>query len=140
MRIVLGDDGGVEFAQQRLPNCSRGFDNPWCIGVFSRDNRVGVIVYSGWQPESQVVEMSACADDPRWLSRTVLQTAFRYPFQVLDCQLVVWRVSERNERTLRLADRLGFAGTLIPRLLGREEGQFVLTLTAEDWAASRYSG
>jgi len=48
-------------------------------------------------------------------------------------------VSERNTGMVEIAQRFGFQGTLIPRLRGRTESEWIFTLTDDDWRASRWS-
>lgn len=116
-----------------IQGCERGFDKPVSIGVIRNGAIIGGVVYHNWHPESGVIEMSAAAADSRWLMGPTLHAIFEYPFQQLDCQLVVLRVSERNDRMVKIAFRFGFEGYLIPRLRGRDEGEYLFTLTKERW-------
>lgn len=111
----------------------RGFGPCQAIGVLDGEALVGGVVFHGYSPEAELIEMSAVGITPRWLSRTVIRTVFRYAFDQQGCQLVVWRVSPDNLRTIRLAERLGFTGHRIPRLGGRHEDEIIFTLTDDAW-------
>jgi RimJ/RimL family protein N-acetyltransferase len=118
---------------QHIPGCERGFTNPTAIGVAENGDLIGGTVFHNWNPEAGVIEMSSAGISPRWLSRQMLKAIFGYVFDQLGCQLVVMRVSERNDRMIGIARRFGFDGHLIPRLRGRDEAEWVFTLADEQW-------
>lgn len=109
------------------------------MGVFNEGALVGGTLYHNWHPESGVIELTSASVTPRWLTRTVIKAMFSLPFDILKCQLCVLRVSERNKRMVRIARKFGFSEFLIPRLRGRDESEFVFTLTDDQWAASPYN-
>lgn len=109
------------------------------MGVFEDGALIGGTLYHNWHPESGVIELSSASTDPRWLTRKVIEAMFSLPFDVLGCQMCVLRVSERNERMVRIARKFGFSEYLIPRLRGRDENEFIYTLTDDQWAASPYN-
>lgn len=96
-------------------------------------------MFHNYSPEFGVMEMSAAADSPRWLSRPVLRAMHSYIFNDAGCQLAVMRVSEQNERMLRIAAAYGYQAHRIPRLRGRNDAEIVLTLTDDDWKVSRFN-
>jgi RimJ/RimL family protein N-acetyltransferase len=49
------------------------------------------------------------------------------------------RVSERNKTMIGIARKFGFSETYIPRLRGRDEGEFIFSLTDDAWRASPYN-
>lgn len=116
-----------------IPGCERGFDKPVAIGVVENGRLIGGTCFHNWNPEAGVIEMSSAGTSPRWLSRKMLKAIFGYVFDRVGCQLVVMRVSERNSRMVRIAEKFGFAGTLIPRLRGRDEAEWIFTLTDDQW-------
>ena len=120
----------------KIPGCERGFDA--CIALSVGSPLVAGVVFHNWNPEGGVMEMSAAADSPRWLSRPVLRAMHSYIFDDAACQIAVLRVSERNERMLKIAERYGYTAHRIPRLRGRNEAEVVLTLTDDDWRASKF--
>jgi RimJ/RimL family protein N-acetyltransferase len=116
-----------------IPGCERGFDKPVSIGVVENERLIGGTVFHNYQPEAGVIEMSSAGTDPRWLSRKMLAAIFGYVFDQAGCQLVVMRVSERNGRMVKIAEKFGFDGHLIPRLRGRDEAEWIFTLTDDQW-------
>lgn len=110
------------------------------MGVFDGDSLVAGTLYHNWQPESGVIELTSSSTTKRWLTRTVIRAMFTLPFDTLDCQMGVLRVSERNESMVRIARSFGFNEVFVPRLRGRDEGEFIFTYTDDQWRASPYSG
>lgn len=117
----------------------RGWERFTAIGFMAGGELIAGVVYHNWVPEAGVIEMSAGAASPRWLTRKSLGLIFQYPFNQLGCQLVVLRVAERNERMRSIARRFGFTEYVIPRLRGPDEAECVYTLTKERWNEQRIS-
>lgn len=107
------------------------------LGVYDRDGIRAVVLYHDWNPESQIMCMSAAAVGP-WLNKEVLWRMHAYPFQC-GCQAAVLQVSENNERMLRIAKAYGYELTRIPRLRGRDEAEVICVLTEEQWKANRFT-
>lgn len=110
------------------------------LGVVDDGDLIAVVVFHNLSKRHGIIELSAASTSPRWLTRPVLKAMFGYPFDQLGVQLVVLRVSERNERMIDIALRFGFADYRIPRLRGRDEAEIILTLAAESWQANRIHG
>lgn len=105
------------------------------------DNDGGLIagtLYHNWHPSSGVIELTSAAISKRWLTRPVINAMFDLPFRRLGCQMVVLRVAERRQNMVHIARSFGFSEHFIPRLAGPDEGEFVFTLTDDQWAASPY--
>jgi len=109
------------------------------FGNFEGNKLLGGVVFHNYYPKEGVVEMSAAGIDARWLSRQMIRSMFNYAFGVLGCQMTILRVSEHNSRMLNIADRFDFKGYLIPRLRGRNEGEWVLTYTDDQWRDSPFN-
>lgn len=134
IELVTGHNREIAaWVAAHIPGCERGWHNATAIGVLDNGEPIGGTVFHGWQPESGVIEMSSAGISPRWLCRKMIRAIFEYVFDQLQCQLVVMRVSERNERMVRIAQKFGFDGHLIPRLRGRDENEWVFCLTEEQW-------
>lgn len=108
--------------------------------VAKGDRPLGAVVFHNYSPESGVMEMSAAADSPKWLTRAALKAMHRYIFEDAGCQLAVMRVSEKNKRMLRIAEAFGYSPFRIPRLRGRDEAEVVLTLGDDEWKEGRFHG
>lgn len=102
-----------------------------------RDETIGGVIYHDWNPEAGTMCMSA-AGEPGWLTRPVLHAMHAYVFDAVGCQLAVLQVSENNARMRRIGLAYGYTETRIPRLRGRNEAECILTLTDDDWRASRF--
>jgi len=109
------------------------------MAVVDSGRVIAGVLYNNWHPENGVIEMHAASMDKRWLTRPVLKAMFSYPFDQMKCQLCALRVSERNKPMVRIAKAYGFKAYLIPRLRGRDEAEFILTLTDDDWRANRFN-
>jgi RimJ/RimL family protein N-acetyltransferase len=117
---------------------SRGWGEYEAIGFLLDNKLVAGVVFNNFDPVAGVIEMSAAATDPRWITRKSLLAVFGYVFDVAGCQMAVWRVAESNARLRSIARRIGFTEYVIPRLYGRHEAGTVQTLTAEQWTQSRF--
>jgi len=109
------------------------------MAVFHGEQLVAGTLFHSWHPESGVIELTSASTDRRWLTKTVVKAMFHMAFAMIGAQLVALRVSERNTGMVEIAQRFGFQGTLIPRLRGRTESEWIFTLTDDDWRASRWS-
>lgn len=117
----------------------RGFQEPYVtLGMFDNNEPVAVVLFNNYHPEAGVMEMHAAADSKRWLTRPSLKEMFSYVFNKCGCQMAVLRVSERNTSLHRILHSYGFKSHLIPRLRGRNEGEFIFTLTDDDWRANGF--
>ena len=140
MELAIGFNEEVAaWVAAHIPGCDRGFGTCTAIGVVDDGELIGGTVFHNWTPETGVIEMSSAAVSPRWLHPKMLRAIFAYPFEQLGCQMVVLRVSERNERMIGIANRFGFTGHLIPRLRGREEAEWIFTLTDDAWREHRFA-
>lgn len=99
---------------------------------------VAGVVFHNYSPESGVMEMSAAAISPRWMTRRVLHAMHSYIFEDAGCQMAVMRVSEQNTKMTAIAERFGYTPYRIPRLRGRDEAEILFTLTDDDWKAGKY--
>ena len=95
-------------------------------------------MFHDYYPENGVVALTSYSASPRWMGRDMINAVFSYAFDKLQCQMVVLRVSEINTRMVNIANGLGFKGYLIPRLRGKNEAEWIFTLTDDDWQNSRF--
>ena len=109
------------------------------MAVFHGDQMVAGTLFYDWDPLAGVLQLSSASTDRRWLTRRVVRAMFHMAFDMIGAQLAVLRVSERNAGMVEIAQRFGFRGVLIPRLRGRDEAEWLFTLTDDDWRASRWS-
>lgn len=120
-------------AAMKDPAFNRGFGNCTAIGVAENGDLIGGTVFHDYTPEAGVIEMSSAAVSPRWLQPKMIRAIFEYVFDQLQCQAVVMRVKESNRRMVRIAQKFGFRGVLLPRLAGRDEGLWLFTMFDDQW-------
>lgn len=135
-RDIRGQDV-AHWVAGRIKGCERGWDKFVAMDVTRDGERIGGTIYHDWNPEAGTMCMSS-AGGKGWLTRTVLFRMHSYIFDDVACQLAVLQVSEHNAVMLRIAEAYGYRKHLIPRLRGRNEAEYILTLTEEDWRASRF--
>ena len=122
--VIWGDKGHIE------KYCS--------MAVIEDGQLIAGTLYHNYQPKEGIVELSSGSLSKRWLTRRVIRAMFWLPFERLGCQLVVLRVSERNKTMCGIARTFGFTEVFIPRLRGRDEGEYVFSYTDDQWRSSKY--
>lgn len=108
------------------------------MAVTDNGNLIAGTIYHNWHPDSGVAELTSASLSKRWLTRPVINAMFELPFGKLGCQMVVLRVSEKNDNMVRIAQSFGFDEHFIPRLGGRDSGEHIFTLTDDQWSSSKY--
>jgi RimJ/RimL family protein N-acetyltransferase len=127
-----------EFVSQQCFGRPDAVERFCSMGVFHGGELVAGTIFHNWHPDSGVLEMTSASINRRWLTRPVVRAIFHMAFDMIGAQMAVMRVSERNEGMVGIARRFGFDGVLIPRLRGRDEAEWVFTLTDDAWRASRW--
>ena len=127
----------AQWVAARIPGCGRGWDACVALRVHRDGVTIGGVIYHDWNPEAGTMCMSA-AGEGGWLTRPVLHAMHAYVFDAAGCQLAVLQVSENNARMRRIGLAYGYTETRVPRLRGRDEAEMIMTLTDEDWRASRF--
>lgn len=120
------------WAHREIYGAPGGFGPGWVMAAIDREI-LAVVAYHNWQPEAGVIEITCASSSPRWLNARIARNVLALPFEHIGCQLVVTRISERNEPALRLNRKLGFEFTRIPRLRGRDEAEMIGQLTDDAW-------
>lgn len=135
---LLNDNLG-QWAALRVFENGGSFGPPFStMGVFEDEALVAVVVYHNYSREHGVIEISAAADTPRWLTRGVLLQLFKFPFEALGCQLVIMRVDPENKRLRRILTAYGFDHLTIPRMRGRDKDETLYMLTDDQWRANGF--
>lgn len=139
VQLIYGQNDLVAqwVAKTMKPPFDRGFGNSTAIGVALDGALIGGTVFHDYSPEAGIIEMSSAATSPRWLAPKMIHAIFTYVFDQIQCQAVIMRVREDNARMVRIAQRFGFHGALLPRLSDRETGLWVFTLFDDDWREHR---
>lgn len=127
----LPSDTLVHWAAARIPELQGPFDSMTAMGVeSSKGDLMGVVVFHSWDPRSRTMQVSAAADDARWLLARSAVAAMRwYVFKTCDCQKI-WSITPRaNKRALRVVKAFGLTPeAILKRQLGDDDavisGQF----------------
>lgn len=116
------------------------FEGYYCgaVGIAENGQLIGGTCFHNWYEKDGVVEMTSASITSKWLTRRMIRAIFNYAFELLECQLVVMRVSENNTVMVNIARRFGCSGYLIPRLRGRNEAEWIFTLTDDQWRSSPF--
>ena len=133
------DDRVADWVAARIPNCERGFDACKAMGIARGKRVVAGLVFHNWEPEHGIIEISAAADDRRWMTRKVMAEAFGYAFGHVGCQMVIVRTDPQNKPARHIWLALGGTEYIIPRLRGRDLDGSIITLTAEQWQGSKFN-
>ena len=143
MNYLFGHDEEVaRFVAQLIPSFrGRGFGNCKAIGVIDREGLlIAGLVYHHYDPEAQVIEISAAALPGRvWMTRETLRLMFQYPFLQCGCQMVIQRIPADDYRQVRQMQAFGYDLIGVPRMLGRDKDGILALLTYEAWAANKFN-
>lgn len=105
------------------------------LGVFDRHARIAAgVVLHNWNPRRGVVEMTAAAVDPRWLTRAVAREVFDYAFGF--ARVAVAHCGASNMAVRRIWAACGAHEAVIPHLWGAGEAAVILTIREPMWRAS----
>ena len=103
------------------------------LGVFDKGNLIAGVVFHNWQDEYGVIEISAAADDARWLTKTVIRTIMAIVFDQHGCQQLATRQAVENERAVKNYRFLGFTEIILPNMRGTGQHELLMLLTADEW-------
>jgi RimJ/RimL family protein N-acetyltransferase len=100
-----------------------------CIARLNAAGQImGVVGYDGYNGASCLMHV---AGEGNWISRDLLRAAFDYPFNVMQCQVVLGMVPSGNVEALKLNEHLGFK--VKNRLYGAHpDGSLVLMMMTRD--------
>jgi len=105
--LVLGRDKEIaRFVAERTN--TPDFGACAAIGVIRRGKLAGGVVFHEFRPQYKSVMASFAADDPMWLSPSVLCSLFTYPFLQLGCMRIGTMAARRNKRSRKVTVGLGF--------------------------------
>lgn len=129
------------FVAQRIPHVSgRGFGRCKAIGVLDGTGKaIAGIVYHNWNEDAGIIEISAAATTPQWLTRETMRVMYIYPFHQLKCQMVMQLTPADDERLLRQLAAGGYMLVKVPRMFGRDRDGVLCLLTYEDWCANKFN-
>jgi RimJ/RimL family protein N-acetyltransferase len=126
-------------AEHIWPGRNREFGNCRGMAVIDGDELIAGIVYHNYEPDAQIIEISAASISKRWLTKETLRVMFQMPFRDFGCQALVMRVAPADKPLHRMLKAYGFEMYVLPRLRGRDEDEHVFILTDDAWASNKFN-
>lgn len=138
MRAVLDRSAEmVAWAEARIAELhGQGFpDGTTAIGVEDSDGRIlGVVAFHSYEPWNRTIEVSAVAEDPRWMrARQAWRLMFAYAYNVCGVDKIWTRTPARNERALRFVRALGFQREAVLKRQFGDDDAVISCKFKEDW-------
>lgn len=130
------NEGAGRFASMAIWGEPDKFDKFCSVTVTDGDRPIAAVILHNWQKEAGKIELSG-AGTGRWQSRRVLNLIFGLCFDVMGCQIVVMHNKASDHVAVNNSRKLGFQGQLMRRMCGRNEDQWMFTMTDDEWAHSR---
>ena len=121
------------------PGKGREFGECQAMAVVEDETLICGIIFHNYEPDSQVIEISAASTSSRWLTRKTLNKMLSYPFEDCGCQCVIMRCDPANTALTRMLKAYGFELYVIPRLRGRGKDQNVFILTDDAWRENKFN-
>lgn len=85
------------------------FGPAYAIGVLADDGTlIAGVVYHGWQPDFQSVEMSFAADSRRWLTRPTIRELMSYAYETIGCNRVCTATPKDATKARKFITAFGF--------------------------------
>jgi RimJ/RimL family protein N-acetyltransferase len=145
LRLVLGRDEIVGlWAEARIPHMSLAHLGAYVsMGIEdTKGDLRGAVLFHGYAPQYRGIEISFALESPRYLSRSIIQGVFSYPFNQLGAMRVTAATpgSKSARRARRFLETFGFKREGLARLGFGEFGHAVIYgLTQRDWAESPFN-
>lgn len=123
----------TEYVTRRIWGRARAMPLGTAMAVTDEGGPLGAALVYDFDSDAGACQISAAAESPRWLNRTVLRQLFSYCFDQLGCGVVVMRSSPSNKRLLRITKAYGFSQHTIPDLGGKGRPETLHILTDDAW-------
>jgi len=99
-----------------------------CLGTVIGDRLVGVVGYDGYNGAS--IQMHV-AGEGNWFTKESLRTAFDYPFNVLNVNMVIGLVPSGNTDAIKFNTHLGFQTDAVLKGAHPDGALLVMSMTRE---------
>lgn len=107
------------------------------MGIFKDSKLIATIIFHGWQPEYGIMEISAAATSPAWLTKRTIREIMANCFDRHDCQQIVSRMAVDNKRAIQIYKFLGFKSVRLPNMRGSGKHEWLMLLLKDQWVAHR---
>lgn len=105
--LVFGENEKVaEFVLSQIPHMPTGFEKFVAIGVSKNDKLIAGVVFHEFRGND--IQISCASIDKRWLTRSVIESVFKYPFIQLKCDRLTSMTPKSNIHTRDFLVGLGF--------------------------------
>ena len=132
-------DETKQFVEKGLWDNKLKFGECTTIGFANhKKGLIAGIVYHNYQPQNQVIEISAYSSQRKWLTKKYLQTIFGYPFTQLNIRLIVARCDQNNQRVRKIWKTFGAKEAILPEMRGKNIDEIVLLLKKNQWNNSKF--
>ena len=138
MRAILDRSAEmVAWAGERIPELhGQGFpEATTAIGIEDSDGRIlGVVAFHSFEPWNRTIEVSAVAEDPRWMrAREAWRLMFSSAYDVCGVDKIWSRTPASNERALRFLRAVGFEREAVLRRHFGDDDAVISCRFKEDW-------
>lgn len=128
-----------EFVSTRIWGKSRTFAGNTAMAVIDNSGvLVGGVVFSNYDSDAAVMEVSGASDNKRWMSRSMLHQIYNYAFNQMKCQAVVQRSDPANKSLARMLTAYGFDRYDIPHMRGKNKPEALFILCDDVWRANGF--
>lgn len=128
----------LHFATRRIWGDNRDIPGDTLLAVNIGDSLGAVVVFQNYDADNGIMEISAAAQDGRWLKRSVIREVFEYVFDQCKCQAAVLRCDAEDATMNKLARGLGFRCYEVPRLRGRNKAEAIHVLGDDEYRSGRF--
>lgn len=144
MKWNVTQDGDTDIlaklvAEKIWPGKGRDFGFCYGIAVVKDDELAAGLIYHNLDDDAGVVEISGAAWMKGWLTKPVLKAMYGFPFETLECQAVIQRVSDSDKAQHRMLKAYGAEHYRIPRLRGENEAENIFVTTREAWQSNKFN-
>ena len=105
IQLLLNRDDYVSaWLQSKIPGIS--FHDCKAIGIIKNQKLIAGVAYHNLRDGQ--IEASIAVTDKNWANKTILYALFAYPFKQCNCHRILVTVRDNNNKSIKLAKRLGF--------------------------------
>lgn len=122
----------------------KGLGYRWGIRMKGQEDIIGSVGFYAWEKEHEKARMGYDLRPAYWgkgIMREALERAIRFGFEDMGLNRIEVTVMDTNERSIALANKLGFSEEGVLREFSKAEGRFVdehvFSLLRRDWTAGR---
>lgn len=144
MKLLLGFDADVaDWVGRRIKHVGSGpgFGPCAAIGVVNDEvtEILGGVVYHNFRAEYRNCELSFASSGKAWLNRDMIAGLLGYPFDQLNCKVVIGVTPKHNRRALEFLRRFGFTRDGCVRSGFGSDDAIISTLKASEWRRSKFN-